>query len=56
MGKTTRVLLPETFWLALESVDVCKHFSGEPAVVRFKSDQPDTSPLEAAALEIEDRY
>jgi tetratricopeptide (TPR) repeat protein len=56
MNKTTRVSLPETFWLATESIDICKHFAGEPAVVRYKSEQPDSSPLEATALEIADKY
>jgi hypothetical protein len=56
ISKTTRVSLPATFWLALEYLDVCKHFAGEAAMVKYKSGQSDSEPVEVTSLEIEDRY
>jgi hypothetical protein len=56
MSKTTRLSLPETFWLALEYLDASRHFAGEPAMVKYKSRQPDSEPVEVTSFEIEDRY
>ena len=56
MAKTTRVSWPETFWLDGGYLDVCKHFAGEPAAIRYKSGQAEAASQEATALEIQDRY
>jgi hypothetical protein len=56
MGKATPISWPETLWLSGAYLDVCKHFAGEPAVVLYKAGQPGSTPLEATALRVRDRY
>jgi hypothetical protein len=56
MAKATRVTWPETFWLDSTYLDVCEHFAGEPAAIDFKGAQADSTPPEATAVRIQDRF
>jgi hypothetical protein len=47
---------PETFWLGLEFIEVCKNLAGEPARVVYKAGQAQGSLQDAAGVEIQDRY
>jgi len=54
--KTTRFSWPETFWLDPAYLNVCKHFAGEPAAIKYKSAASDSSAPDAISLEIQDRF
>jgi Tfp pilus assembly protein PilF len=54
--KTTRVTWPETFWLDPAYLDVCKHFAGETAAIKYKDATPGSAFQDATALEIQDRF